>query len=98
MKKAGMSYMMGGSKSKKMGKGGKMKYNMGGASMVNKMTSGDGDSFVRPMNEKRNMIDYFAQTGLEMVDDTMEYSMMKKGGSTKKGGVRKTARKAYMKK
>jgi len=85
---------------KKYGKGGsgskQMKaYNMGG--MANNMTSGDGNSFVSPESMNRNRIDYFANRGIEMVEDTMEFDMMKKGGSTKKGMVRKTARRAYKK-
>jgi hypothetical protein len=47
------------------------------------------------------MVDYFAEQGIEMVEDTLDYSM-KRGGSmkkkgTKKGMMRKTARRAYTK-
>tara|TARA_R110001592_G_scaffold85153_1_gene251480 strand:+ start:5798 stop:6064 length:267 start_codon:yes stop_codon:yes gene_type:complete len=84
---------------RKYGKGGMNKtmkaYNMGG--MANNMTSGDGNSFVSPESMNRNRIDYFANRGIEMVEDTMEFDMMKKGGSTRKGMVRKTARRAYKK-
>ncbi len=84
---------------RKYGKGGMNKtmkaYNVGG--MANNMTSGDGNSFVSPESMNRNRIDYFANRGIEMVEDTMEFDMMKKGGSTKKGMVRKTARRAYKK-
>mgnify|MGYP003124483086 CR=1 FL=1 len=71
--------------------GTKKYYGKGGSSMASgKMTSGDGDGFYSPEKMARardgNMgrIDYFAETGLEMVGDTMEYSMMKKGGAVKK--------------
>ena len=71
--------------------GTKKYYGKGGSSMASgKMTSGDGDGFYSPerMAKARagNMgrIDYFANMGIEMVGDTMEYSMMKKGGAVKK--------------
>ena len=63
----------------------KMKYQRGG------------DGFVPPseMNNPRiGMVDRFAQMGGAMgTTDVMD--AYKKGGSTKKGGVRKTARRAY---
>ncbi len=66
--------------------GTKKLYDMGGSGP--RKTSGDGDPFYSPkrMAKAGNMgrIDYFAQMGIEMVDDTMEYSMMKKGGAVKK--------------
>jgi hypothetical protein len=71
----------------------KMKYNMGGKTM------GDGDAFVPPseMNNPRvGMVDRFAKMGGAMgTTDVMD--VYKKGGGTKKGMTRKTARRAYKK-
>ena len=67
--------------------GTKKLYGHGGAP---KMTSGDGDPFVSPKSMQRQQIDYFADMGMEMVSDVMEYAMggkeikMKKGGAVKK--------------
>jgi hypothetical protein len=73
----------------------RMKYNMGG------MTYGDGLKSNKNTPKGVGMVDYFAQQGIEMVEDTLDYSM-KRGGSmkkkgTKKGMMRKTARRAYTK-
>ena len=71
----------------------KMKYNMGGKTM------GDGDAFVPPsaMNNPRvGMVDRLAKMGGTMgTTDVMD--VYKKGGGTKKGMMRKTARRAYKK-
>jgi hypothetical protein len=73
----------------------KMKYNYGGG----KMSNGDGDAFVPPsaMNNPRvGMVDRFAKMGGTMgTTDVMD--VYKKGGGTKKGMMRKTARRAYKK-
>ena len=73
----------------------KMKYNYGGG----KMSNGDGDKFVPPseMNNPRvGMVDRFAKMGGTMgTTDVMD--VYKKGGGTKKGMMRKTARRAYKK-
>jgi len=48
-----------------------------------KKTWGDGNKFHKPPSSNRDQIDYFAQEGIEMINDTMEFTM-KKGGSVKK--------------
>mgnify|MGYP000672046568 CR=1 FL=1 len=83
---------------KKYGNGGSkpMKgYNMGGSTMG----AGDGDMTPQKagMNNPRvGMVDRFAKMGGTMgTTDVMD--VYKKGGGTKKGMMRKTARRAYKK-
>ena len=56
----------------------------GGVDMVSGKKGNQVQAFDNPSNMNRDKIDYFAQEGIEMVDDTLEFSMMKKGGSVKK--------------
>tara|TARA_R110002020_G_scaffold49102_3_gene140063 strand:+ start:44 stop:421 length:378 start_codon:yes stop_codon:yes gene_type:complete len=56
----------------------------GGVQMVSGKKGNQVQSFDNPSDMNRDRIDYFAQMGIETIDDTMEFSMMKKGGSVKK--------------
>ena len=47
----------------------RMKYNMGG------MTYGDGLKSNKNTPKGVGMVDYFAEQGIEMVEDTLDYSM-----------------------
>ena len=72
----------------------KKKMNNGG-----RTTIGDGDAFIPPSqmdNPRVGMVDRFAKMGGAMgTTDVMD--VYKKGGGTKKGMTRKTARRAYKK-
>ena len=88
MRRAGMSYKAGGSKKQAGGDTGFTP------------TYGAGDGDITP--QKAGMTSMAAGGGLKgfvnggSVLDNVQ-GMMKRGGSTKKGGVRKTARRAYKK-
>tara|TARA_R100000541_G_scaffold2918_1_gene9473 strand:- start:7320 stop:7661 length:342 start_codon:yes stop_codon:yes gene_type:complete len=109
MSRAGMNYKIGGSSSakKKKKKENKMKrYNMGGDTLMATGAGGftSSDDGMRDLTPQAMAMETMAAAGgLEMfsngsgsVLDPM-MNKMKKGGGTKKGMMRKTARRAYKK-